>query len=171
MKKTIWYVAFLILVGSVAALADPITITIDNTPLIGAAGATLTFDATITNNTGGLLYLNGDNFNLAAPFVATDANDSAFFTSWPSTLSAGESFGSAALFSIVVPAGIAPGIYDSIFGVVGGPGVNDDNLLSSAAFEIDVPASSPVVPEPGTFSLTLLGMAGLAAMSLKRLYA
>jgi hypothetical protein len=170
MKKTIWYVAFLILMGSTAVLADPITITIDNTPLIGAGGTTLTFDATMTNNTGGLLNLNGLDLSLSTPISGASVDESAFFANW-STIAAGQTLGSTALFSVSVPLGTAPGAYDSFINVIGGPGQSDQNVLGGAVFEIDVPKGSPVVPEPGTLSLTLLGMVGLAAISLKRLYA
>jgi hypothetical protein len=151
--------------GSTAVLADPISITIDNTPLIGGGGTILTFDATMTNTTGGALNLNGDNFSFAPAFATAKVDDSAFFTAWPAALAAGQTFGSDALFSIFIPRGTALGTYDGIFAVVGGAGLNDQNLLGSAAFQFTV------APEPGTLSLTLLGMVGLAAISLKRLHA
>jgi hypothetical protein len=171
MKKIIWHVVLLILVGSAAVRADTIAISIDNSPQSGPAGSTVTFDATMTNPTGGLLNLNGDNFSLTAPFTTADVNDSAFFIDWPSDLAAGASFGSTALFSITIPNGAAPGIYDGTFQLLGGPGLDDQNLLGSASFEIDVSKPFTAIPEPGTFSLMLLGLMGLSAMGMKQLRA
>jgi len=168
MKKTIWQVALLVLMGSAVVYADPITITFNNSPLSGMAGATLTFDATMTNTTGGLLNLVGDDFTLPAPFTLANVDDSAFSTSWPPTLAAGASFGPAALFDITIPNGTAPGIYDGFFDLLGGPGDTDQNLLGIGSFEIDVTRTTP---EPGTLALTLLGLFGLIIVGRNKLLA
>lgn len=171
MKKMIWQVAVLILMGSAVLHADPVTITINNTPLSGVAGATLTFDATMTNTTDGLLNLVGDDFGLTAPFTIANVNDSAFLLSWPLTLAPGASFGSAALFDITIPLGTAPGIYGGTFSLFGGPGDLDQNLLGTATFEVDVTKTTTATPEPGTFALMMLGLLGLAFVGRNRLTA
>jgi len=141
MKKTIWQVAFLIMMGSAAVYADPIAITFNNSPLSGVAGATLTFDATMTNTTGGPLNLVGDSFNLSStPFTFANVDDSAFFNNWTlAPLAPGASFGPADLFDLTIPIGTAPGIYDGVFSLLGGPKPARDCHFRSRCHEVPNP--------------------------------
>ena len=84
------------------ASADTITLNLANSVQTGAAGSTLSFDATVTapGNNGTTIYLNGDNFtSLASPLTS---NDDGFLLGFPLSLDPGESF-SGLLFTITLP--------------------------------------------------------------------
>jgi hypothetical protein len=49
------------LLAGTAAKADSFTISLNSPVQVGSAGEILSFDATVTNNTGTTVYLNGDN--------------------------------------------------------------------------------------------------------------
>jgi hypothetical protein len=57
------------------------------------------FDATVTNNTGQLVYLNGDSWSVDSPLIV---NDSQYNTNSPLSLATGVSF-SGELFAVDVP--------------------------------------------------------------------
>ncbi len=159
MRKTIQNVLLGLLMASSGALATPIiTITFNNSPQSGPIGSTLTFIATMMNTSMQTQNLNGDGFTLPAPFTLANVNDSAFFTNWPHSLTANQSFGPQPLFNITIPNGTAPGPYTGTFNLLGGPGPNDQNLIGTANFQVQV---TGVVPEPHSGVLTLLGLGGL----------
>jgi len=158
MKKKIQKAILALVVAYGGASATPvISIVFNNSPQTGLAGNTLTLIATMTNTSGSTQNLNGDGFSLPSPFTTANINDSAFFTNWPSALNASQSFGPQALFDITIPNGTAVGSYTGTFNLLGGPGANDQNLIGTASFQVNV-----TTPEPGSGVLGLLGLAALA---------
>jgi len=164
MKKNILLGTLLLTMVTAGARSDPVSITFDNSPVPGTAGSTVSFYATMTNTTGEMLNLNSDSFTLASPFTEADVDDTDFWNDWPTSLGAGESYGPEVLFTIDIPTGTAPGLYSETFDLLGGPGMSDENLLGAEDFQVNV-----LSPEPGAFSLLLLGAASLfSARYLRR---
>jgi hypothetical protein len=149
------------LITAAGALAAPIvSISFNNSPVSGIGGSTVTLMATMINTTGVTENLNGDGFSLSGtPFTLANFNDSAFMNNWPLFLSAGASYGPAALFSFTIPVSAAAGNYTGTFNLLGGPGANDQNLIGSASFNVNVNSS---VPEPASGAAMLLGLGALA---------
>jgi hypothetical protein len=131
-----------------AATAGPITLTLQNNDLSTEPGGSVTFQATAVNNMSFTENLNGDSLGALDPPLTLD--DSAFLNNWPFYLTADQTFGPEALFAIDVPLGTAPGDYLGSFSILGGSGVNDQNLLATVDFTVTVTSASSA-PEPGTF--------------------
>lgn len=151
-----------------AAHADTIDFAITNSPQTGTAGSTLTFDAMMTAppKIGAPIFLNALEFNLPSGLDSNLINPTPFFVNFPLSLDSGESV-TAALFAITLPAGIAPGTYISQISVLGGVDENDQTVLASDTFEIDVTGTSPI-PEPGTWVLLVTGTGVLAGVVYSR---
>ena len=83
------------------------------------------------------------------------------------TLNPGATF-TGVLFTVKVPTNVTLfNSYNAYFEIDGGKDGNAGDLLGSVSFQIEaVPA--PAVPEPGNLFLPLAGLAGMAAMVLRR---
>ncbi len=142
---------------SLAARADSIGITLTETMKTGAAGTTITFDATLTNLTGATIFLNGDTSTTSSPFLTIE--DNPFSKNAPLSLSAGARSGPFALFNVVIAPGTLTGTYGfNTFSILGGASGNAFGTIGSAPFCVRV--VSPV-PEPGTIVLLTSGLVGL----------
>jgi len=139
---------------SSTAFADSIDITLTATILTGAAGTTITIDASLTNLTGSTIFLNGDAFTTSSSFLTIDGNP--FLTNAPLSLGAGASSGPFALFSVVIAPGTLTGTYGSnTFSILGGANGDAFGTIGSTQFSVTV--VSPV-PEPGTIVLLTSGL-------------
>ena len=140
--------------------ADALNLTLA-TPLSGIVGNTLSFSGTIVapiSNTGAV-FLNADSLNLSGNFTL---DDSAFFTNTPLSMNPGETF-TGVLFTVTINPGVAPGIYNGFFTILGGSSPIDLGQISNAAaFQV------VVVPEPTTMMLLGTGVAGLMFRMRKR---
>lgn len=142
-----------------AGSLSTVVLTITNTPQTGSPGGQLVFNATVTNNSAVTQNLNGDSFTLVSPFTKASFNDSAFLNIWPLSLAPTGQTGSTysgALFTVTIPNAAPTGTYQMSFNLLGGPGVNDQNLLSTANFQVNV------VPEPATIGMMVLGVGAIA---------
>ncbi len=157
MQLTSLPLAFFLATFSFAAAADdfPIVFTIDNLPVSGTANAIVTFDATMTNVSANTQFLNSDSVSFSMP-----VDDSAFIVNWPLSLAAGATYGSSALFNVTIPADATPGAYSGVFDVLGGTG-DGSYIVGSAEFTLDVQGTPSAVPEPATWAMMLLGLAGI----------
>jgi len=152
--------------GTAAAKADTLTIAFDQPTQSAAAGATLEFFGTITNDTTSTIFLNSDDLNLSGLSFAV--NDQ-FFNTVPVSLAAGASSDDIELFDVTLsdPLQDAPSIYSGTYGLFGGDsGDAQDNLAAQSFSVTSAPATNPV-PEPSTLCLLLSGLSVLAPIASK----
>jgi hypothetical protein len=96
-----------LMVAGTAAKADSFTITLSSPVQNGSSGEVVSFDATVTNNEGATVYLNGDNTYVDSPLAV---DDSPYNNNYPLSLGPGDS-DSGALFNVDLPAGTPVGDY------------------------------------------------------------
>ncbi len=170
----VWYILFLAalaLAGPApvrASLITPFSLTDANQS--GYDGDVLTFNGTVTDDGSGAdVYVNGYWVDSADPALAAAVNFSFPLGLWP--LGSGNTF-TGDLFTADLT-GLAPGTYNGIFWLQGGPGdgstfPDDYQDLASASFSVEVlggGSGSGNTPEPAT--LLLVG-AGLAVAGVRR---
>jgi hypothetical protein len=155
------------LTAAFTAHAGVITITLDSSTLSGASGSVLHFSGTLTNTTGALVYLNADNINSSLP-DPTAIDDSPFWNNAPVSLGANGTSGDIGLFDVTILASFGVGSYLGTFMLLGGAGVDSQDILGAADFTVNVTAPTPggAAPEPET--LPLLGAATGALLAWKR---
>jgi hypothetical protein len=151
------------LLSSAMAFASPLTLTLQNAVLGGGPGETLTFVGTASNTTAQTENLNSDSFTLQSPLTI---DDSLYFNLWPLGLNSSQSFGPQSLFTISIPLSTPLGLYNGSFDILGGLGVNDQTVLATTVFQVNV-VSGTTTPEPATGILFLVGV---ALIPLRRRY-
>ena len=166
MKKTALSLLTLLLAAvfmlPVAAHADPILIPYSATVTPGqmfTLGEWISLDA----GASGPLFFNGDSFNMQVPITL---DDSPFWSSFPLSVNPGETV-QGDVFTISVPAVIAPGIYTGFFSILGGADMNATDELTRIELELTVPGQG-AVPEPGTWVLLVTGAVALFAVVYSR---
>jgi hypothetical protein len=139
--------------GGISALAD------DPIVIPGTIGTTVDFPVELDNTDNNVaLFLNGSSFNIDSPLVIDDL----LFTNFPASIAAG-AVADGILFTVDLPTGLAPGLYNGTYSIFGGFTPNDFDDLADISFQIDAqPAASPV-PEPGTWLLFATGLSILGA--------
>jgi hypothetical protein len=145
-------VALAILILASVAHADSVGITLIQISQTGAAGSTVTFDATLTNLTGNTVFLNGDSSATSSLFLTVD--DTPFLTNAPLWLAPSASSGPFALFNVLIDPNMPVGTYDfNSFSILGGVDGNAFDTLGTANFSVVT-----ATPEPGTLVLILCGL-------------
>ena len=159
--------AVILMIGLIcaSARADQLTITLDSPTLTGLPGDVLQFFGTLSNTTGTDLFLNADNFNLAA-FDPSAIDDSLFFTNAPLFLGANGSTGDIGLFNITIPNPFFTGGYGGVFQVLGGSDGNVQDVIGSASFTVQVQQTTTV---PESSSVPLLSFVLLALVLVRRI--
>ena len=155
MKKTALSISMFVLAALVLvplASADTISLTLTNPVQTASPGSTVSFDATVTAiyDKLGPAFLNGDNFGVTGSLTI---DDTPFLLNFPLMMSAGDSV-TGLLFTVSLPANLAPGPYTGFFSILGGLNANALGTLDTADFTIN---ASPV-PEPATWALIGTGM-------------
>lgn len=150
---------FAVLLGfNSPAFADPVV-------LDGVIGSTVSFDADIQNPIENVdtLFLNGSSFTIDSPLSLNDL----LMVNFPPSIAAGdEAFGT--LFTVDLPVGLTPGLYNGTYLILGGFSPSDQETLAEIDFQINAqPAASPI-PEPGTWVLLLTGTGALGMMMYGR---
>jgi hypothetical protein len=108
----------------------------------------LTFQGTLTNNSGADIFINGAGITLAG-FGPADSDVTDFILNATGLLSNASSVGPTDFFTVTIPGQVAMGQYPGIFSIQGGPTLNDDTVLGTATFQANV----NTVPEPSSLSL------------------
>jgi hypothetical protein len=150
--------------------ADIISVSLVSSTLTSAPEDILTFQGTLTNNSGADLFINGAGITLAG-FGPFDSDVTDFILNATGMLSNGSSVGPTDFFTVTIPDQFATGLYPGILSVQGGPTLNDDALLRTVNFQVNVNS----VPEPSGFVLMmaaillLLFFAGMRASRLRRI--
>jgi hypothetical protein len=165
--KNIIPILALAVTAAFTAHAGVIAITLDSPTLSGASGSVLHFSGTLTNTTGALVYLNADNINSLLPDPSA-IDDSPFWNNAPVSLGASGTSGDIGLLNVTILASFGVGSYTGTFMLLGGAGVDSQDILGSADFTVNVTAPTPggAAPEPET--LPLLGAAIGVLLAWKR---
>jgi hypothetical protein len=155
--------------GTTAAKASGITITLDQANQTASAGGTLQFFGTITNDTDETILLNTDSLTVGGHSLTTIDQ---FFNTVPVSLApegqAGDSSGDIELFDVSVsdPLLDAAGVYFGSYTLIGGTDPSDINdpqdNLGTASFSVTTVAQTP---EPSTLYLLLSGVLAMMAMA------
>ena len=148
--------------GTVAAKADTISITLDKATQIATPGSTLAFYGTITNLSSSTVFLNGDYFTLAGTgYIINDQ----FFNTVPISLAPGANSGDIELFDVTAPA--SPAATSGNYGLTGGPDFNASNNLGSVGFNVN-PVPAPEISSSLAISPLLLIAGGIAVLRGRR---
>jgi hypothetical protein len=160
-----------VLLAAATARAGVVTIGLDSPLLSGNPGDVLPFSGTITNNTSDVVYLMSDNFSPLSGLIPAAIDDLPFFTNAPLFLDANESTGDIGLFNVTIPIALTPGNYGGTFTLLGGAGLDSQDVLGSADFTVQVLAAQPAsgVPEPATLPLLAVGVCTLLVRRRVRL--
>jgi len=159
--KLIGYFLVAILIA-IPACADVITMSFTSSELYGSPNDMLTFGGTLENS-GSPVYINAATVNLEGfDPSALDLSDFLLNVPW-TPLADGDSVGPFDFFTVTIPAGFADGEYNGSLIVQGGATMDDDAVLGSATFKVDVGPETSGVPEPAA---TLLWGAVLAWVAI-----
>jgi hypothetical protein len=151
-----------LLLAATAANADPLSLTFTQALQSGVGGDTLTFDVSVINNSPTeVVNFNSDSLNISPVGNDLVTNDE-FFANSPFFLNPGDSSEYEA-FTVFIPDGTAPGLYEGSYVIEGGPTDSDFDEVGAATFDVNV------TPEPSSIFLMLTGMAGLAGTLRRRL--
>lgn len=178
MKKIHLYLSFVFVFAALLAvpsraMADPFTIhlggisALADDPIVipGVIGTTVSFPVELDNTDNNVdLFLNGSNFNIDSPLVLDDL----LFTNFPAVIPAGTS-ADGILFTVDLPLGLAPGLYNGSYTILGGLTANDFDELATIPFQIDAQAATSPVPEPGTLVLLATGAGAFGSLVRRRI--
>ena len=152
------------LLGTSAAHADILTLTLSDPTQTASAGDRLEFDATISNPdtdiNGSAIWLNGADFESIDPSLQGDASG-VFNFLWSFAPGATDS---EELFFITVPDGTASGSYSGAIELTGGSDQSAGDQLALTSFTVNV-----VTPEPSSLLLMFSGLVGMAGMMRRKL--
>lgn len=127
----------------------------DTIVIDGVIGSTVSFDITLENpiGSGAALFLNKGLDAIDDPLTLNDL----LSVNFPASLNEGTS-ASGILFTVDLPVGMTPGIYNGIYLILGGFTPNDFDTLAEIDFQVNAqPATNPI-PEPGTWVLLATGL-------------
>lgn len=136
--------------GMATAYADPINVLFEFPLVAGFPGETVTFTGGLFNNTGVDLFISGAGVNLAG-FNSGDIDLSGFILNATGPLPFGAFVAPVDFLVVTIPNSFPAGLYGGTFTVQGGATSNEDGILGSLPFTVQVNA----VPEPGSLLMAL----------------
>jgi hypothetical protein len=150
----------ILVLAASTAQASSISFNLASSLLTGTPGGTiLTFIGTVTETSGSLTYLNGDNATVVSPLVI---DDTPFLTNFPLALNPFQSVTNV-VFHVTIPPGTTLGTYAGQFQILGGGDPIAQDVLATQTFGIVA-----AVPEPAAFSLLMLGLGLSSLLTLRR---
>jgi hypothetical protein len=145
------------LLAGTAAKAGSLSINLF-APFQSGAENVFAFNATVTNTSGSIVYLNADAFSVDSPLTLDDSP----FALYPLSLGPTNSF-TGVLFNVDVPPGTRVGVYTGSFEILGSADPSDTTTVAgSAVFNVDA------TPEPSSMILLLIGFAGIGSLLRRR---
>jgi len=144
-----------------AAHAQSLAYTLSPVTLTTQPGSTVNFQGTLTNTGSSTLFLNGIDFTYDASVTGV-LTDTGFDANVPFSLAAGGSY-TGNIFGITVSSSVTSGLFNGTATIQGGADSSATTPLGSQAFHVAV-----VVPETGTFAMTLVGLIGAGVIVRRR---
>ncbi len=136
------------LLTATSAKATPLSLTFSSPFQSTGPGGLVTFNATVTNTSNTVEFLNGDDFSLDSPLTL---DDSSYLNNFPLSLGPLGSF-TGTLFTVDAPLSTAPGLYAGVFDITGGTDGSANAVIASADFDVFV------TPEPPSYLLLGSGL-------------
>ena len=168
LKYVYWHVLLSlgIVLLALPACADTIDVGVTS-PLSGSPGDTLTFQGTLANDSGGDLWINELGINLAG-FDPSDLDPTNFILNATGLLADETSLGPVDFFDVTIPDPFVGGPYAGVITVQGGATADDDAVLGTANFEVDVSSNAAAVPEPNSVKMIVVVALGAALRTRSR---
>jgi hypothetical protein len=142
--------------------ADSVSVSLS--PVSGTPGSSVDVVGTITNDTGSVVFLNGDSFSFVDTSLTFD--DSDFFNNAPFTLDPGASSGPFDIFVINIGSLATPGLLSpNFYSVIGGSDSGSTDVIGAVTFDVNVQGVTPA-PEPS--GLLFLACGIVATLAIRR---
>ena len=159
----------LMMIVTVPAFADGITLTLTNPLQAIGAGQTVTFDATVAVTPGNTadIYLNGDTSSITDAGSILTLSDNDFLNDFPLYLTPtgpGDTY-TGAIFTVTNKGTVAEK-YSGVFNLLGG----SDGSQSTKLATVDFGSPAAATPEPSSILLLATGFAGLVTIGKRRIF-
>lgn len=153
---------------SVSAQADPLTLTLTSPNQAGQVGNILSFTGSLANGGAPAVQIVSSQITFDDGLGSLLLDDSPFITNFlGQSIAPSASLGPLQMFTVQILGSAAPGVYNGVLSVLydNGQGVLETNLVS---FSVTVLEQTGEVPEPATLLLFGSGLIGISGFIRKR---